>query len=346
MAKSKYDHNHDGVCDTARCKGVVFLVRESQPERPAMSKIIQSDLGPLGIGVRLRVLDDDAFFAQFHDPAAHIGFQLLEGGKDYPSGGSLLPVMFGSDTLCPDVCGNLSNIGATPQWLRKYGYPVTSVPSLDPRIRACEPLAFEPAVRCWTELDQYITERVAPVVPLVQELFPTLVSTRVASVSFDQAGEALPIPAFDRIVLASSARSESSPLPNPSPIPAHTPPIPDGTYRTVLTTKDLIQAGFDPNDIGGLQDNAGRFSVTIEDGHWRSIQRSHQHVFNPVRTGLYYGAGDMVTWVYQLPQQNTDVVHLQWSFRQNALRFDVLGKANPDAAIEAFFEAHSWTKIG
>jgi peptide/nickel transport system substrate-binding protein len=345
MAKSSYDHNDDGVCDGRACNGIVFLVRESAPERVAMANIIQRNLRPLGIGVRLRVVDDDTFFALFHDPAQHIAFQLLEGGKDYPSGGDFLPVTFGSDTLCPDVCGNLSNIGATPNYLRKYGYAVRHVPNLDSRIHACEPLAFGPAVRCWAELDQYITEQVVPMVPLLQELFPTLVSKRVAQVSFDQAGENLPIPSFDRIDLVPLAQSQSSPLPSPSPIPARFPQIPNGRYKEAVTMNDLIAAGLDPNDIGALQENAGRMQITIQDGRWRSVQRSNVHVFNPVASGVYYGTGDEVAWVTQLPQQNAGVVHLRWSSKGNALHFDVLGAASKDPGAIALFEVHPWVKV-
>lgn len=90
-------------------------------------------------------------------------------------------------------------MGASPHQLRDWGYKVTSVPSVDDRIAACEPRRGVARTQCWSELDQYLMTQVVPMVPYMFMKLEQVVSDRVVDYSFDQfAG----LPAFDRIALA------------------------------------------------------------------------------------------------------------------------------------------------
>ncbi|HYY43710.1 MAG TPA: hypothetical protein VE975_00790, partial [Actinomycetota bacterium] len=76
---------------------------------------------------------------------------------------------------------------------------------VDDRITECDQQLFRPQVQCWASFDQYLTEQVAPWVPLLAWTGATLVSSRVARLSWDQS---LPVPgpAFDRIQLKTGSR--------------------------------------------------------------------------------------------------------------------------------------------
>ena len=95
---------------------------------------------------------------------------------------------------------NFSLLGAQPAELQQWGYTVTSVPSVDERAQQCLPLVGSEQSGCWTELDQYMMEKVVCAVPILSENYVEILPARVTAYSFD-AGLALP--ALDRIAVAS-----------------------------------------------------------------------------------------------------------------------------------------------
>ncbi|HET6770358.1 MAG TPA: hypothetical protein VFH75_01795, partial [Actinomycetota bacterium] len=95
---------------------------------------------------------------------------------------------------------NYSLIGATQEELLDWGYEVTSVPSVEEKVRECHPLIGDDQVRCWAELDQQVMEQVVPWVPLLVENTTFIVSRRVVATSFDQFAT---LPALDRTALSS-----------------------------------------------------------------------------------------------------------------------------------------------
>ena len=90
-------------------------------------------------------------------------------------------------------------LGATPDQLRSWGYSVSAVPSIDDRISECLRLVGTEQLRCWTALDEYVTEKVAPIVPLIAETQVTVIPKRIVAFSYDQAWT---LPALDRVALA------------------------------------------------------------------------------------------------------------------------------------------------
>jgi hypothetical protein len=116
-------------------------------------------------------------------------------GKDDLNGAGLFPALFGRSGI---GIGNFSMVGAMPAQLRRWGYGVTRVPSVDNRIGECAALVAGPQTQCWASLDQYLMERVVPWVPLVFESHVELIPARVARYAFDQLAC---LPALDRIEL-------------------------------------------------------------------------------------------------------------------------------------------------
>ena len=118
-------------------------------------------------------------------------------GKDYPNASSWFPPQFAGDQI--EARSNISHVGASPEQLRAWGYPVTAVPNVDDRIARCQALLGTAQTECWAELDQYLMSEIVPLVPYLTTAQAQIVSERVVAHSFDQfAAE----PALDRIALA------------------------------------------------------------------------------------------------------------------------------------------------
>jgi hypothetical protein len=84
--------------------------------------------------------------------------------------------LFSSDSI---GYANYSLLGATSAQLRRWGYHVTSVPSIEHKIDECEALVGGVQFRCWAEADQLLMTKVIPWVPYVFENKVGLVSDRV-----------------------------------------------------------------------------------------------------------------------------------------------------------------------
>jgi ABC-type transport system substrate-binding protein len=205
MASSRYDRNHDGICDATACKKLL-LVTWKDTAQPAMAALVRKDLAQIGIDLRIRVKPEVFFdFGREAPPRAKIA--LLMGAQtwlDYPNGSTLFVPGFSGPELSRGKVGiavtNLSLLGATPEQLRRWGYTVKSVPSVDGRIDECLVLVGLAQVECWATLDQYLMEKIVPWVPFMHVGFAVTVSARVRNFTADQF--ALGLPALDQIAVA------------------------------------------------------------------------------------------------------------------------------------------------
>jgi ABC-type transport system substrate-binding protein len=197
MSLSRYDRDRDGRCDSSVCRGVEAVVRNDPPFYSTLASDIASDLRAIGIDLSIRNLDPDAAFGAVGDPARQTPMSIGDGWSSfYPSASNFFPDIWGSDGL---GSLNFTLVGATPRDLRRWGYSVRSVPSVDDRIQECIGLVFKDQIECWADLDTFATEEVAAMVPVFFQLAATLVSARVRHFSFDQSTFA---PALDQIALA------------------------------------------------------------------------------------------------------------------------------------------------
>jgi peptide/nickel transport system substrate-binding protein len=196
MRLSRYDPDGDGICDPAVCRGILAFARspEENPALAAIAAAVAGDLAKIGLGLDVRQMPHDAFSGT--TPPQHVGLKIGIGfEKDYPNASEFFISLFAAASI-----GNPANqlLGATPEQLRSWGYPVLSVPDVDPRIQYCMSLIGPAQPPCWATLDTYLMDKVVPMVPLFQDVNPNPLPYRLVHYSYDQAADA---PAIDQIAL-------------------------------------------------------------------------------------------------------------------------------------------------
>ena len=196
MQASAYDRDGDGRCDSPACRDVRALVMD-QGVHSEQARAIREDLFGIGIDLKLDLVPWSDFFGSIHDPAARIpiGFA-YPWGYDLPEGGFWFPFLVDRQGLGG---GNTPLLGALPGELRKWGYSVTSVPSVDVRMGACLERQGVSRIQCWAEFDQYLSTEIVSRVPYMVTERAVVVSERIVAYSFDQSTG---LPSLDRIALA------------------------------------------------------------------------------------------------------------------------------------------------
>jgi len=208
MAQSRYDRNHDGVCDAPACRGLLALTIPN-PAFVAASHEVARDLKPLGIDLRVEPRDD--VFALIENPAKHIPLAIeVAWIKDIPSPSNFIAPLVQSSGLAGPLAanGNYSLLGAHPEQLAAWGYHVRNVPSVDDRIAQCDPRTGAALFQCWASVDQYLMTQVVPWVPLISESHVQVVPRRIAHYSYDQFAD---LPALDQIALRSGGANRDAP---------------------------------------------------------------------------------------------------------------------------------------
>lgn len=210
MAQSKYDKDHDGICDDPACQGVLALTASEGPES-TQAQLWREDLSELGIVLDIKVLGSAAMFAKCNDLNERIAICLSLGWvQDYPDPYTFGPPLFGGadfGALYPGCC-NLSALGATSEQLADWGYEVTSVPSVDGKLSECIGIqAGQERTECWAELDRLLMEEIVPWVPRRFAVSNEIVSARVTAYSFDAFASMV---ALDRVAVAPTIESGRS----------------------------------------------------------------------------------------------------------------------------------------
>ena len=341
MRQSGYDADGDGRCDAAPCAGIELWARGGDAADVAAAEEVAAQLGAIGLEVAAKAVEDDAFDASYQDPSLHVALRMDTWFKDYPSGTSFLPALLSSESVGQ---GSIAMVGATPEQLAGYGYAVRSVPNVDGRLTACQDSVFNAQVRCWAELDQYLSEQLVPWVPLTQVTQGWLHSSRVQEFNVD-ASIGIPMPALDRILVHGEPTS-----PAPTPLtPSSVPPIPEGTYRVTLSVSDIAEAGGPPDDL----EDAGTFTIDLRDGRFVWHQRGTGPIFNPIAVGRYEGEGSSVQLHQDQPYYNSvELSPVTWRVEGTSLVFQLHACAGP-AAEDAFFcgfqralfTAHPWERL-
>jgi peptide/nickel transport system substrate-binding protein len=195
MRASAYDRTGDGRCDAPACQNVRAIVLDVGVI-PEQARAIRKDLAEVGIVLALESQPLHRYFSLLQDLGERIPMGIPSPWvKDYPEGAGWFLGLFDSSAL--GVSG--SPVGASPAQLRKWGYSVSSVPSVDDRIQACLGRRGVATIECWAELDQYLMTQVVSWLPYMSLDHAQVVSERVVGYSFDQFDA---LPALDRIALA------------------------------------------------------------------------------------------------------------------------------------------------
>ena len=294
MAQSSYDSHHSGQCDAAACGHIAAVALSDRPAASAMADIASANL--LQIGLHLDVTlqpNPEVLIAHAAVPSQDPAMILfLSWFKDYLNGADFFGYLF-SSTQLPG--GDLSLLGATPEQLRGWGYSVDTVPSVDDRINACLPLVGQPQVRCWTSLDEYMTEKIVPVIPFATEWYAELVPARIAHYSYDQSNN---LPALDQIAVSShgsppaTATSAATTPPTGSPSPSGTPP-PGGP-----APPQLIGTWIEVSPTAGLDLTLNATHYMFEEGRGDIVVNGNEiDFFNGDACGLHLPQGvGRYTW--------------------------------------------------
>jgi peptide/nickel transport system substrate-binding protein len=290
MRASRYDADGDGRCDGDVCT-VTMLARpvNDQPWQTPVARVVAGDLAKIGLDVHIEA--SSRIYRSYGAPQLHTEIRFDSWIKDFPTAGTFFPPLFYSSFI-----GNVNDsmMGASKATLRKNGYnPEVQVPNEDARIQSCLDAIVPAQAECWANLDQYLTEQVAPIVPLFSETISRETSSRLTSITVD-ASSSQPWPAFDHAVVAGVA----PPLPDEeiaSPVP-----IPDGFYETKVTPDELLAAG-GPNDQGFLADASGTLTMWVHDGRFEWRIRSDDPHQVPVVMGTAIGDDHEVTFAVTAP---------------------------------------------
>ena len=202
MAKSRYDRDHDGVCDAPACSGLLSLARNDEPTIPRLAKIVADNLRRIGIELDVKAVDPDTYFGKVSLPQSRLPVVPALGlSPDTLNGTNLFSVFYGPLVGGPAGYGlSGSLVGATPQQLGKWKYRVTNVPNVDGKIEECLRLTAGAQIQCWAETDQLLMETVVPWVPYLFDGSIQVVSNRVSRFTFSQSSLVM-MPAFDQIAL-------------------------------------------------------------------------------------------------------------------------------------------------
>ena len=200
MVQSRYDSNHDGVCDSDVCQHIHVPVPNGRPENFTAGQEFATDLAAIGLQLDLESMSFEDAYQLSADPANHAPLAFATGwNSDYFSAADWFGPQAVSTAIGSTNGSNLSLIGATGAQLSQYGYSSTNIPSLDSSIAACTGLSGPDAFGCWSGVDQYLMERTVAWVPLANELASSLTSTSVTSFDFDAS---LAVPSLSQIEVA------------------------------------------------------------------------------------------------------------------------------------------------
>jgi hypothetical protein len=171
-------------------------------------------------------------------------------------------------------------------------------------------------------------------------------------------GRWTPVALLSFAVLAASCASGTTTTPSRSsspesssfsPTPIQIPPIPEGTYEYDVTRKDWARVGNcgTPEDV---DENTGHATITFRNGRFRSVLSADHPISQPLSSGVYSGAGHVVTLTFDTNTADLGIDTLRWSFDGKYLRFRVL-RVTPDSpnhlcAARIGYQSHPWLKTG
>jgi ABC-type transport system substrate-binding protein len=165
MAQSKYDTNHDGVCDAAACKNVLMVIDQTDP-LPKQAALIQQNIEQIGITVNIKQFQTTTMYTKCETATERIPTCTSEGWyADFADPYAFVTGLFSSVSLTPSCC-NDSLMGATSAQLKEWKYSTTTpTPGLDDQLNACISIQGAQREQCYANIDRQLMETVVPWVP-------------------------------------------------------------------------------------------------------------------------------------------------------------------------------------
>jgi len=193
MSQSKYDKNHDGVCDASVCNNVLFVNRNIEPFTK-YTPIIQDNLASIGIHVKVRELDTGTAYTTIQTVKNLVPIAANAGwGKDYADP-STFAVLFQSSGISCEGQVNYSEVGMTLKQAQECGPNVVAAynalssppPSVDNEVNKCNALSGGQRQDCWIQFDKDLMENVIPWVPYRWGNAITVTGSTVSKYEYDQ----------------------------------------------------------------------------------------------------------------------------------------------------------------
>jgi peptide/nickel transport system substrate-binding protein len=166
MAQSKYDTDHDGVCDVDVCKNVLTVIDQTDPN-PKMVALVQQNVEPLGITLDLKPFQTTTMYTKCEDAKQHIAVCPSEGWyADFADPYAFVTGLFSTTSLNPSCC-NDSFMGATLEQLKSWGYDQVTgpIPGAEDQLNQCLPAQDAARQTCYEGVDKYLMENVVPWIP-------------------------------------------------------------------------------------------------------------------------------------------------------------------------------------
>jgi len=188
MKLSKYDKNHDGLCDATACRNLLTITGDREVEK-GFIPVLTQNLKTIGIVIKDRVLKDA--YTPIQTTRNNIPFSTRPGwGKDYADALTFFGPLFDGRNIIPVGNTNYSLLGITPAIAKKVGVKgnVTDVPSINADLDRCGLLSGNPRLSCYAALDKKLTTQVVPWVPYLWSYAQSVSSQNVTKFMFDQFG--------------------------------------------------------------------------------------------------------------------------------------------------------------
>ncbi|MGE0025793.1 MAG: ABC transporter substrate-binding protein [Thermoleophilia bacterium] len=193
MARSRYDHDGDGMCDASACRGVV-AINDSSPPAAAMGPILRDSAGHIGIALSVRQIGFGAGSALAGEPAKRIPLNNVQGwAKDFDDPSGYVDPLLTTGGIRPAGSTNTSLVGITPELAHQVGarYPPGGVPSVDKLAAACGREAAEARMACYEALDRRVMTEVVPWVPHQVLSKRTILGPAVTQFDFDESSSGI-----------------------------------------------------------------------------------------------------------------------------------------------------------
>jgi peptide/nickel transport system substrate-binding protein len=166
MAQSKYDTNHDGVCDADACKDVLTVIDQTDPF-PKMAALVQQNAQAIGIALNLKQFQTTTAYTKCEDATQRVPMCPSEGWyADFADPYAFVTGLFSTTSLTPSCC-NDSNMGATLEQLQGWGYTNATGPNpgAEDQLNQCLPAEGDERMTCYEGVDKYLMETVVPWIP-------------------------------------------------------------------------------------------------------------------------------------------------------------------------------------
>jgi peptide/nickel transport system substrate-binding protein len=188
MKLSKYDKNHDGICDASACKSI-FTVTGDRSVEKGFIPVFTQNLKSIGLNIKDRVLKDA--YTPIQTPRLNIPLSTRPGwGKDYADALTFFGPLFDGANIIPQGNTNYSLLGITPAIAKKVGVKgnIAGVPSINADLAKCSLLLANARLSCYAALDKKLTWNVVPWVPYIWSYAQSISSKNVTQFGFDQFG--------------------------------------------------------------------------------------------------------------------------------------------------------------